>query len=268
MSIKVTISGEGLSFSADTNLLKAGQIISFLSDASNLSKNMNTEDSSIYAVSAPTKSPREALMASKAKTNAQKIAVFGLYLQEQYKTEVFDPTEIKNLFSRAGEPMPRNFSRDLKDAIKLNYIFSSPEDSNKYTLTERAKNQVLNGFALVSLSKPSTKRGSGTSKKSLIREEVKKIEVFATKEGYVNFFDAGTKGKQIIWLLEYANSEGLDGLSSSEISFLADRLRTTIKAKDIYPLTQDLIRKDFVTANAGIYKVRQKGIDSIKQIVG
>lgn len=268
MSIKINISGDGLQYETETNLLKASQVIAFLGTEA-------SSDSSQKAVlnpilDKPKTSPREALNDSGAKTNPQKIAVLGHYLMNRDKVETFSSAEVRETLKKSGEPLPANFSRDINEAVKLGYIYEDDNDKDRYWITESGNLKIREGFgennetSKVKKNKKKRKSG-GTNGDSKIREEVKNLEIETTFSG-VSYWSSGlNKGQKILWLLAFADSKNIADLSPQEIEDLATRLKDSILVRDLSALTEANFKKGFIRKiSSGNYKVLEPGIQFIK----
>lgn len=142
--VKITIEGEGLSLTKYTTLQKAGQIISFLGyDTERSNAGSSTDVSSVLLTKQS--QPRDLIFTSGAKTYPQKIAVLAKYLYDQLGQSSFSPDELRIYFKKMGDE-PKNFLRDLKKAVELQYIVLSNEGNNQYELTDKGSNAVQNGF--------------------------------------------------------------------------------------------------------------------------
>lgn len=272
MAIKITVQGENLSFSCETTVVKAAQVIAFLGSESTdeiMDKNpVLVEPSSLLSTNraAHNKSPRESIIESGAKTNPQKIATLANYLLQLFNNESFTTAEIRQLFDRAGEPTPKNFSRDLKEAVRLGFIYESAEETGKYLLSDKGRDSVNAGFFEAEISSKRKRLKKSKTTQKFIREEIKQLIVEPNVEGWISFRNLTTKSKKIIWLLAYSDKNNINELSSSEVSYLADKLRETISTKDFHALTKESIKKGYITlVNGGKYKIRQAGLNQLSK---
>jgi hypothetical protein len=90
-------------------------------------------------------SPREYLDRSGAKTNPEKITALGLFLRAQ-GTESFTARDVRDLFVSAGEPTPKNLSRDIKDTVRAGWLAARPEQQDRYYVTNRGETAAASGF--------------------------------------------------------------------------------------------------------------------------
>ena len=165
MSVKVTLSGDGLNYESEASLVQAAKIIGFLNTeeplAADYSSAATTNAGFIDAPQAkPLSSPREAILSTGAKTNAQKILVLGAYLAQRDNSDDFATAELKTLFVKAGEPAPRNLARDIRDAVKAGYIMESMTSSDMYAVTNTGYKALEDGFGSTAIKK--TRKRSGT----------------------------------------------------------------------------------------------------------
>lgn len=269
--VKIKINGEGLTYEKETDLQKAGQIIAFLNaDTSSTSNHNKSELGILPGNVSPRQSPRQSLMASDAKTNTEKIVVLADFICKRDSLNVFSPKEIQVEFKRAGEPLPKNFTRDFINAVVQGYILET--DEHNYVLTDLAVDALREGFNTQrssGTSITSKRRKGGKSKVAVLRDEVRVLEITPNLEGIPKYWEISTKGMRIIWLLTYADHKGIsDGLSSAEISHLASKLKDQIKVIDFTALSKNNIKKGFMTpiASSGLTKILKVGIDALEAL--
>jgi len=191
-------------------------------------------------------------------------------MQETGKNSFVLP-EIKNKFKKAGEQMPANPTRDLKVAIANGWIYESDDETGAYELTGTGDAAIDSCFSeLSSVSKPrkKTKRSSGDKavRKKGVREEVKNIPT-PSKESY---FSLEQKSDKVLWILNSAKIAGIDGLSSSEICYVAkEKMRDKMAITSIASLTNPSIRKDFIEKeeSLGEFRLLQKGVDKVESLL-
>ncbi len=273
MSVKVTISGDGLSFEKETDMLKAGQIIAFLSNDTAQQTGSQYYPAPAGAIlgsgNVQRRSPRTALQESDASTNAEKIVVLANFICERDGTQTFSPKEIQVEFKKAGEALPKNFTRDFNQAIATGYILEG-EDRGLYLLTDLGLEVAEKGFSEARKTTPtsngSSKRKGGQKKKiTSVREEVDNLEVVPHLDGYPDYWSLSTKGVRVLWLVAFASENNISGLSNVEVSFLASRLKDQIKAGDVTPLTKNNIKKGYMTTLKGLSKILKPGEDFLKE---
>lgn len=272
MSVKITINGEGLSFERETDMLKAGQIIAFLSNDTSV-KVMTSEAYSPTPVAVlgtgdvRRKSPRQALMESDAKTNPEKIVVLANFICERNGVDTFSSKELQVEFKKAGEPLPKNMTRDFKTAVAQGYILEN--DEGDYSLTDLGL-EVINvgfgGYQKTTGGGGVKKRKGGTGKKTTtVREEVTNLELTPQMEDYPDYWTLTVKGSRILWLLAYASEQNIrEGLTPVEVEYLASKLKDQIKPGDFTALTKNNTKKGYMTNSKGYTKILKNGEDFLK----
>lgn len=273
MSVKITIAGEGLSFEKEADMLKAGQIIAFLSNDTPAQQTppsyySPTPGKLLGVGETSRRSPRQALIESDAKTNTEKIVVLAHFICERDGTLSFSPKEIQVEFKKAGESLPKNFTRDFNQAIALGYILEN-DDQGGYILTDLGLDVLESGFLNNRQNSPlsgSKKRKGGKSKKvTTVRDEVSDLQIVPQLNGYPDYWSLSTKGSKILWLLAYAEENRVtEGLTPVEIEFMASKLKDQIKTGDFTALTKNNIKKGWMTTGKGFSKILKLGEDSLK----
>jgi len=264
-NITVTITGEGISLTKKTNLQKAGQIISFLG------VEQNSPVSTGYESSAPSRlltsnkpiQPKEIIINSGAKTYPQKIAALGVYLRDQVGQTSFSSQDIKVIFKKMGDE-PRNFTRDLKSAMELQYVICTDPANEQYELTDKGAEAVAESF-----SGKATKKSVG-SKRSVVsngvREEVRQLEMVGTLENFPEYHALATKGDKILWLMAFADKKGVNALTPTEVDFMSGELRDKVDAKGFTALNQRNIKNAFVSKTTTGFQIQKKGSDHLKSL--
>ncbi len=270
----ISIEGNGLSYNGITDAFKAGQVIAFLnapSGSSAVHSNMGSiaTQRQILGVEKPRKSPREAIIQANAKTNAQKIAVLADFWLQLDGKESFSPSDLKPFFAKAGEPVPKNYSRDMRDAVQQCYITELIDQSGQYILTEKGQELVASGFQDEAPTKKSPRKtgGGGASSGRGVKDlsdAIKEIEVVSHMDGFIPFHSLPTKGQKILWILTFAKNNGVDTLSTSEVEYLANRLNENITTSLFNGLNEGNMKKGFVARKGDKYRIIQSGIDLIK----
>lgn len=274
MSVKITISGDGLSFEKETDMHRAGQIIAFLSSDVPVDPSIvRAYPSSPVAVlgvgESRRKSPRQALSESDAKTNAEKIVVLANFICTQKGVETFSPKEIQVEFKRAGESLPKNLTRDFMTSVSQGFILEN--DEGDYSLTDLGLEVVEGGFGGVQKatkngSTKKRKNGSKSKKPTATREEVTNLEITPQLNGYPDYWSYTVKGSRILWLLAYAAENNIsDGLSPNEVDYLASKLKDQIKPGAFTALTGSNIKKGYMTVTKGYAKILKIGEDFLKE---
>lgn len=275
MAIKINIEGDGLRFEAETDLVSASQIIAFLGNANVQPSSQNSNMAVRVNLGTNTEvqkvSPREALATSGAKTNAEKITALGRYITRRDSVETFSAKEVREVLKKIGEPLPGNFSRDVKDAIRSNYIYEDDKLSDRYYITDFGSRSIDDGFIKaenrVTTSKYRKKKKGSNSTILKLREEVKSMEVTPNFEGFKEYWKLESKGIKIIWLIAFASKHNLDDLSAREIEYLASRLKDNISSSNVPALSKVNIKKGFITVtNNGNYRVLKPGLTIVENL--
>lgn len=264
-NITVTITGEGISLTKKTNLQKAGQIISFLGVEQNTpaSAGYDSAPAPRLLASKPLQ-PKEIIVNSGAKTYPQKIAALAVYLRDHVGQETFSPQEIKVIFKKMGDE-PKNFTRDLKGAMELQYVICVDPASELYELTDKGAEAVSDNF-----SGKASKKSVGSSKRAVIsngvRDEVRRLETVGTLESFPEYYGLATKAYKILWLLAYADKNGVKTLTPTEVDYMSGELRDKVDAKGFTALNQRNIKSSFVSKTSTGFQIQKKGIDHLKSL--
>jgi len=242
-TLKIKISGK-LDYEDDLSVAQAARIITFLNtddrglDASDsFGSGSNTGDTDKGTPPKVT-SPRQALEASRAKTNPEKIVALAAYVLQD-GGETFKLEAIKPLFQRARATMPGNLTRDLTSAIGSGWIAES-NVASEYYLTDKVANVLESGFP-EGVSGGVTK---GKSKTSSARKRTKgpatKPDVFVgiddfsvTMDGLPGYHEMKSDKDKVLWVLESAKKLGIKGLANRDIAWLTDHLGAGVPAGNI-----------------------------------
>lgn len=259
MSVKIHIEGDGLSFEGESDITKAAQIIAFLNTEQYLS---NARPLAMTSRVGSYTSPRQVLVESGAKTNDQKITALGKYSMDLSQRPGFTVKEVQELMKRAGESVPKNFSRDLKRAVRLGYIFEDHESKGQYIVSELGDTSIDSGFKnQPKLPNGSLRKSRKGGKNVKISDVVTELEITPEQRGCPNYWDISNKGHKVMWILRFAHLHDINELSGKEIEVLADKLKDNIRSGDVNALTTSLIKRGKLSANSGRYKILQPGID-------
>lgn len=278
MAVNIDINGDGLTYKAVTSILKASQIIAFLSadtDPSSVNANYNQSSPILLKNKNNNQSPREALNDSGAKTNMQKILVLAKYHLDRTGNISFKPLEIKAYFKKAGEPEPRNFSRDIKDAIGLGYIYEDMDGNRDYVITDYGNDLLKSGFQTeakkaIGRKKTSSAKKTSSKKASVAKASpsVLKLEIVPKLEGVISYHDVSTKSDKILWILYSAYKNSITELSSSDIEYIAEKLVDNVPASSHSALTEKSRKLAYVTkTNDGKFKLLHDGIEHVKGLI-
>lgn len=273
MSVTIQITGD-VTFEKEITAFQAAHIIGFLStsEVTNTTPNVGTVQPVLMATPQGRVSLREIISQSDATTNPQKITVIGHHLIEREGRETFTTTEVRLAFPRAGERPPRNFSRDVRDAVRAGYIAEDEQDKENYFITNTGLGYLRDGFpATDKKSSSATKRkrsngsnGSKTEVGSKIRPEIKALTMDSELDGYPLYHSLNKKADKLLWLLVFADDAGIKTLHGQEIEYLASQLRDNVANKQVASLTSNSLKKGLVKKNLDGYTILQKGIDYVK----
>ena len=269
MSVKVTLSGDGLNYESDASLVQAAKIIGFLNTEEPLPVEYSSGASGAFIDAPQTKSlssPREAILSTDAKTNAQKILVLGAYLAQRDNSDEFATAELKTLFVKAGEPAPRNLARDIRDAVKAGYIMESMTSSDMYAVTNTGYKTLENGFGTTPAKKPRKKSNGKSSKKAEVLEWLQTSSVDDQLEDFPSYRQISTRSNRVLWILQWAASAGRERLTGIEISAVADKLSDHIPAKQVAASFSQHLSNNRVSKTAVGYKVLYSGSEFLKTL--
>lgn len=238
--ITITIEGK-VAYKDQVTVAQAARIITFLNaegDAVPLGAGLDA------GVGEPTGGPdalksagtgvgsaREALDISGAKKNPEKIVALGQYVLQD-GGETFKAEDVKAQFRRARETPPANFSRDLSTAMKEGWIAQGEGD--EYYITNKIQGIFDGDFKFPK----STSNGGGRSRtaaKAKTKPDVfADIDEFPTRmDGYPNYAKMRTERDRLLWALQFAKSQGVNGLANKDVAWLTDHLGTGVPSRNI-----------------------------------
>ena len=84
-----------------------------------------------------------------ARRSPDKIVAMACYWKRERKVKFFSRKELVVAFEEMGEPVPKNLSRDIGWAKKLNWLTGKVGEKGYYYLTRKGENVVDEGFNLV-----------------------------------------------------------------------------------------------------------------------
>jgi DNA-binding PadR family transcriptional regulator len=276
MELTLTIEGIDLTYKKALSEFQAGQIISYLNntDSAVVTPEKTTTLSVLPGSTSPypavpmSTSPRGALTDYNATTNPQRIATFGYYTLTTQGKETFSIKEVRELFKKAGVSMPKNFSRDIREAVRMNYITDQGKD--QYTITDKGIEALTEKFSTENSLPVKKKTPAGTKRKDsgkvVVREEISKLEIVPDLAGYPNYWDLTTKTQRVIWLLTFADTHTVEGLSPSEISAIGNRLKDNIPRGNVAAFTKESIKKRYIVQSGSTYKILKPGLDYLKSL--
>lgn len=272
MAINLEITGDVNVPIKEISLAQAGKIIAFLgTDTVQQSEPSFASAGGIVTIGTQARiSLRQLIVESEAKTNAQKILVLGHHLSQQNPDNTFEITELRQLFPKAGERIPKNFSRDVKDAVSADFISESPGEGGVYFVTNNGELALDDHFAAKKTRSAARRRRAGGNAISKPSEALEKIQAFSPViSGFPNYHKLPTKGHRIMWILAFGEKNGMVELKPTEVSYIADKLRgPKIKAQDMNALTLGPAQKDWLTkTSAGSYKLLHDGEEVLKGLL-
>lgn len=264
MSVNVKLEGDGINFSFTTNIRKAGQIITFLGSEEvdeQIVSQREVVTTELLPVSIKNKTPRQVLVESRAKTNPQKLVVLGYYYCELNNVATFPLEELKGLFGKIGEPVPKNLHRDLRIAVKDSHIYE--QNPGEYLITDSAKDLIKKGFSdIKSTRRPASRATNKTGiTQKIVADEIKGLEISNTLEGFPGYWDLGQKGERILWLFVFAEKKGIHQLGTADVEYMADQLRDNIPTRSFTALTETIFKRSYISKSGEKYRVLQPGID-------
>jgi hypothetical protein len=200
-------------------------------------------------------SPKEALEASGAKTNPEKIVAFALLVYQQSGKEAFTLEDVKPLFRQAREATPGNLARDLATAIRSGLV-AEAETNGEYYVVDKALDVFESGFESLRSKRPPGSRSSSGSAKRRPRKPVTVPVAFdglapsPTVDGLINYHKVKTKMDKYLWAVNAAKLLGVDAVDAGEIAWLTDRLGEGISKNDLNGYFRGNQRHGYVNKNA------------------
>lgn len=82
----------------------------------------------------------------KPKRHPDKILAIAAYMTNKKSQKYFTSQEIKPYFSKAGEPMPANFTRDFDWVISTRWIAEADDKRGAYYVTNKGMRVIEEGF--------------------------------------------------------------------------------------------------------------------------
>ncbi len=266
MAIKVTISGEGLSFEKETTLQKAGQIVAFLGREEGdieykpaTSLEMLPKEATVHS------SIKDQIVQSKAKTNAEIITVVGKCLEDSNGSDEFMSKEVLLQLRKNGDA-PGNFTRDLNTAMELQYIYSKGKEG-VYGVTEKGKLAIINQFKDSTKTKINIGKKSGSKIAKPPRAIVTALTIVGEMKGYPNFHELKTQADKILWILAFVDQTQISELTPREVEFISSKLKSIIISKQFAAHNKRNIKESYVAVGKGTFSLQQKGIAHLKSLV-
>ncbi|HZX04417.1 hypothetical protein [Kribbella sp.] len=201
-------------------------------------------------------SPKEALEASGAKINPEKIVAFAVLVSQQSGKDTFTLDDVRPLFRQAREATPGNLSRDLDAAIRSGYV-AEAENKGEYYVMDKALNVLETGFEGLRNSRGSRSSSSARKprKPMVAPEALKNLELTPTIDGFINYHKVKTKTDKYLWALNAAKLAGADAVEPSDVAWLTDRLGEGVSRNDLNSYFKGNQKRGYVNKN-GEGKVR------------
>lgn len=209
----------------------------------------------------------QAFKETEAKTKSQKVAVAGYRAIEESGGSAFTPKQIIEQFRTAGEGT-KNLDREIRKAVAGGLIFSETGKKSSYKITEIAIAAFDKGFSQIKVTASRTgvrqTKGSRSTLKLEISEEVKQMLIQSSMEGYPNYHELSTKSERIIWILIFAARNKVLSLNSKEIEYISKEVRDQIIAPSVPALTNASIKNGYIAKSANKYRLLHDGDLAIK----
>ncbi len=279
MDVEISLNGSGLQFTGKVTLFQATQIMAFIAKPSGtemaeqradlldeLVETSQTKKIEATGTSAY-ESPRQAIDQLHAKTNGQKIVAISLFLGATSQNgKILQNDEVLAEFARAGEATPTNITRDLKDAVSAGYIY--PVDKKSFRLLSPADNVAEDGFKKSKRKRTVGKTADGEKLPKLtVRAEVNSLSLTTSLDGYIDYFDSPTKADQILWILQYAKTDGMNDLNRLEVCQISAKLGGDINSKSYASANVANVRNGYIASAGQAISLTIKGERHLAELV-
>lgn len=162
------------------------------------------------------------------------------------KTDQFDDLLVKlpkiaeavNAFS--SEEVQRQVFQTLITTLGV----KPAADPKRVTATPASADNQVEDDAPVKPARKAIRKAKTASAK--IPERLQSIELQTSMEGYPDFHTLGKKADKLLWVLQFAQANGLASLSNAEIVILSDRLGDGIPGTDINGYYKANLKKTYV----------------------
>lgn len=278
--VRLTLTGK-LSYSEQISVAQAAEIVRFLSsgDVAEASSGQirgatggglgggTTNRSNGQQVGM---TPRQALEASGAKTNPEKIVTFAVLVSQQSDKETFTLDDVKPLFSQAREVTPGNFTRDLDAAIRIGFL-APATTKGEYYVVDKALNVLESGFEELRNVRGSRSRSTASSRRSrkpaTVPEAFKGLELSPTVDGFINYHKVKTKTDRYLWAIHAAKLLGVDTVEPSDVAWVTDRLGDGVPRNDLNSYFRGNLKHGYVNKNAeGKVRITPDGVEYLKSL--
>jgi hypothetical protein len=182
---------------------------------------------------------RDFLNEKSPKTNPQKIVVIASFLGQKDFKSITTPL-FKQYLQDAGEPIPKNITRDIKEAISLGWLAESYKHDGSYFVTAAGEKKIQTGFsAEIDIVTKRKRTGSGkrTFKPVNVRSELESIEITPDAKDMKNYWELN-KGERVLWICAQLKKAGVPKLNFKEVSYFANMLGDNIDSSNITGLIE------------------------------
>jgi hypothetical protein len=256
-SVKLTLSGR-ITFTESISLAQAAQVIAYLDGATTGTAVGGSSTRAPRLPGPQTRlSPREALDASQAKTNPEKIVALALLVAQ----DTFTTDDVRPLFKQAREAAPKNFGRDLDTAIKAGWVVDA-DTKGEYYVADKAMGVLETGFDGLRSARTGSPKTRGGSRKNK-RTSSGTPEVFAnadsvspTSAGLIGYHKLKTKTDKLLWAVHKAKELGVSAVTNQELVWLTDRLGEGIATTDITAYYRQNHKSGYINRSTQDNKIR------------
>lgn len=273
-NITLTLTGK-LSYSGEVTLAQAVQVLALLTSDGPASSSGVPPTGPRGSMHSPLRqeaiSPKQALEASGAKTNVEKIVTFAALVCRQSGRDIFTLDDVKPLFKQAREATPGNLTRDLSAAIQGGWVAES-EDSGEYYLVGKAADVLDSGFEGLRPGKQAgSKSRSSNSRRPrkplAVPEIFAKAEVSPVIDGLINFHQLKVRRDKYLWAVYAAKLLGAEAVGPTELVWLTDKLGEVILSGDLNANYRGNQKSGYVNKNAeGKVRITPAGEKYIKEL--
>jgi hypothetical protein len=277
--ITLTLTGK-LSYSVDITLARAVQVLALLTSDASAPSGAAPLGAALGGPAGDTRSPlpqavltpKQALEASGAKINSEKIVAFAALVHRQSGRDTFTLDDVRPLFKQAREAAPGNLNRDLSAAIANGWV-AEAEDSGEYYVTGKVSDVLETGFdGLRSGKSPSSRTRSSGSRRTRktplpVPEVFANADVSPTMDGLINFHQVKVKRDKHLWAVNAAKLLGVEAVAAQELVWLTDRLGEVIPSGDMAAHYRGNLKLGYVNKNSqGKVRITPAGEAHLKEL--